>query len=108
MMLSKEEDEFINYWAAQRLRKKQFLRKFSIGLPLAVCIAAAVFVNFLSGWYQRADMDVRSHSSVIIVVLIAVLGIVVFITIFSAHYRWDQNELHYKELLKKKESIKPE
>ena len=43
-------------------------------------------------------MDIRTHSSVIIVVLIALVGIVVFITIFSAHYRWDQNEMQYKEL----------
>ena len=101
-MLNKKEEDFLQYWEEQRKDKKKFLRKVSIGLPLGVLLAAAVLINFLSGWYKKADMDIRSHSSVIIVVLIALVGIVVFITIFSAHYRWDQNEMQYKELLSKK------
>ncbi|MGV3528904.1 MAG: hypothetical protein ACO1OO_08415 [Flavisolibacter sp.] len=101
-MLNKKEEDFLQYWEEQRKDKKKFLRKVSIGLPLGVLLAAAVLINFLSGWYKKPDMDIRSHSSVIIVVLIALVGIVVFITIFSAHYRWDQNEMQYKELLSKK------
>lgn len=101
-MLNKKEEDFLQYWEVQRKNKKQFLRKVSIGLPLGVLLAVAVLINFLSGWYKKADMDIRTHSSVIIVVLIALVGIVVFITIFSAHYRWDQNEMQYKELLSKK------
>jgi hypothetical protein len=66
-------------------------------------IGVAVLINFLSGWYKRADMELHSDSSVIVVVLIAVVGIVVFMTIFSAHHKWDQNELHYQELIQKKE-----
>ena len=38
----------------------------------------------------------------IITVMIAGLGIVFFITYFTAQHKWDQNELHYQELLKKK------
>src|SRR4051794_25316484 len=100
-MLTPEEENFVRYWADQRLRKKQFLRKVSIGLPMAVLIVVALIVNFLSGWYKRADMELRSNSSVIIVVLIASIAIVLFITIFSAHHKWDQNELYYQELLAK-------
>jgi len=103
-MLTKDEEAFFNYWQQQRLRKKQFLRKLSIGLPLGVFIAAAVMINFMSGWYLRAEMDIRKNSSIIIVILIALIGIVVFVTIFSAHYRWDQNEQHFNELLKKKQN----
>lgn len=102
-MLTQEEEKFLAYWQDQRLRKKQFLRKFSIGLPLGVLIAAALIINFLSGWYKKADMELHNNSSIIIVVLIATLAIVIFITIFSAHHRWDQNELLYQELLNKKE-----
>jgi hypothetical protein len=100
-MLSKEEQNFIRYWSDQRTRKKQFLRKFSIGLPLGAGIAVALIINFFSGWYKRADMDLRSNLSVVPVVLIAVVAIVVFITIFANYYRWDQNEQQYKELLSK-------
>jgi len=102
-MLTKDEERFLEYWAGQRQRKRQYLRKLSIGLPLGVLMAAAVLVNLFSGWYTKADMEIRSQSSLVIVVLVALLGIVVFITIFSARHRWDQNEKSYQELLQKKE-----
>jgi len=103
-MLNKQDEDFLSYWSVQRQRKKQFLRKLSIGLPLAVLIVSAVMINFLSGWYAEADRIIRSNASVIIVVLIAVIAIVVFITVFSARHKWDQNEQHYHELLKRKEN----
>jgi membrane protein YdbS with pleckstrin-like domain len=102
-MLEKEEENFISYWSVQRLKKNQYLRKLSLGLPLAVLIVSALMINFLSGWYSEADKIIRSNSSVIIVVLIAVIAIVIFITIFSARHKWDLNELRYQELLKRKE-----
>ena len=102
-MLTKHEEDFIRYWSAQRLRKRQYLKKLSIGLPLGVLIAGALLVNFLSGWYKKADMEIRSDSSLIIVVLIACMAIVVFVSVFATRHKWDQNELHYQELLKKKE-----
>lgn len=102
-MLSKEEEKFLRYWEIQRKKKKQFLRKLSIGMPLGVIIVVALVVNFLSGWYDKADVMLRQNASVIIVVLIAALGIVVFITIFSARHKWDQNELHYQELMEKRD-----
>jgi ATP/ADP translocase len=102
-MLTPEEEKFLTYWGAQRLKKKQFLRKFSIGLPLGVLIAAGLLINLLSGWYKKATMVINSDSSVIIVILVALIGIVVFITVFAAHHRWDRNETLYQEVLKKKE-----
>ena len=102
--MTTEEKGFLDYWSKQRLRKKQFLRKFSIGFPLAMIVAGGLIINLLSGWYKRADMIIRSNSSVIIVIMIAIIGIVVFITLFSSHHKWDQNEQYYQELLKKNES----
>jgi ATP/ADP translocase len=101
-MLTEEEKRFLAYWEKQRLQKKQFLRKFSIGLPLGTLVALALVINLLSGWYKKATMELNSDSSVLIVVLVALIGIVVFITIFSAHHRWDRNETLYQEVLKKK------
>jgi uncharacterized membrane protein len=101
-MITQEEERFLNYWSEQRLHKKKFLRKLSIGMPLAVLMAVAVMVNVFSGWYERANMVFNSDSSMIIVVLIALIAIVVFITIFSAYHRWDQNESAYQRLLKRK------
>jgi sterol desaturase/sphingolipid hydroxylase (fatty acid hydroxylase superfamily) len=102
--MTAEEQRFLDYWEQERLKKKKFLRKLSIGLPFGVLIAVAVLVNILSGWYQKADKALRTNSSLMIVILVAVLGIVVFITIFSAHHRWDRNESLYQELLVKKEN----
>ncbi|GAC1424025.1 MAG: hypothetical protein NVS1B13_10600 [Flavisolibacter sp.] len=101
-MLTDKEKAFLEYWQIQRLKKKQFFRKLSIGLPMGVLIGAALLINFLSGWYKRADMQLHSDSSVVLVVIIAIIAIVVFITLFSARHKWDQNELYYKELEYKK------
>jgi|SRR5215218_617573 len=102
-MLTQEDENFLQYWSNQRQRKKQFLSKTSIGLPLGVFIVLATMVSILAGWYQRADMILHEYSSLIIIIIIAGLAIVAFITIFSAQHKWDQNELHYNELLKKKQ-----
>jgi hypothetical protein len=106
-MLTKQDEDFILYWSHQRMRKKQFLRKISIGLPLGVLLVVALMINFLSGWYQKADMELHSDSSVIIVVLLAAIAIVVFIVLFSARFRWEQNEQHYLELMKRKDEAGP-
>ncbi|MBA2744708.1 MAG: hypothetical protein H0U44_00650 [Flavisolibacter sp.] len=99
--MTKEEEEFYNYWDVARLKKKKFLRKLSIGLPLAVLISVAVLVNVFSGWYHKADVALRSNASLMIVILLAIIGIVIFITIFSSHHRWDRNESVYRELKEK-------
>ena len=101
-MLTQEEERFLLYWEQQRQRKKQFLRRFSIGLPLGAGIAVLLLVNILSGWYERATMELNSHSSLMIVILVALVFIVVFMTVLSAHHRWDRNETAYQEILKKK------
>jgi hypothetical protein len=102
-MLTEQDEKFIKYWSQQRQRKKQFLSKTSIGLPLGAFIVVATLVSLLSGWYQKADMVLHEYSSLIVVIMIAGVAIVVFITFFSAQHKWDQNELHYRELLQKKE-----
>ena len=100
-MLSQQEKDFLRYWEENRLTKKRFLRQFSIGLPLGVLIVVAIFLNLLSGWYKKADMEIRSNSSLMPVIIIALVFIVVFITIFSSRHKWEQNEQRYKELRQK-------
>lgn len=102
-MLTEEEKQFVTYWEVERLRKKKLLRQLSVGLPLSSVLVLAIVINFLSGWYKRADMEIRSSSSLIIVLLVASAGIVVFTTVFSAKHKWDINEQRYQELLKKQD-----
>ena len=103
-MLSQQEQDFIRYWEVNRLSKKRFLRQFSIGLPLGVLIVVAIFVNALSGWYRQADMVLRNNSSLMLVIVIALLIIAIFIAVFSSKHKWDQNEQRYLELKRKAEN----
>ena len=100
-MLSDQEKDFLRYWEENRLNKKRFLRQFSVGLPLGVLIVVAIFVNFLSGWYKKAEMVARSDSSLMLVIIVALLFIAVFIAIFSSRHKWEQNEQRYLELKQK-------
>ncbi len=100
-MLTKDEQLFIEYWSQHRLKKKKIFGQLYLGFPLAVFIVAALFLNFLSGWYKRAEMELRTNNSLIITVLIAGVIIAVFVTILSIKLKWDRNEQYYIELLKK-------
>lgn len=100
-MLTPEEKSFIEFWAVRREQKKRSLRQFTIGLPLGVMILAALFVNVISGWHRRAAMALQNNSSLILVILIATVAIVIFMTVFSQKHEWDQHEQRYQELLQK-------
>jgi hypothetical protein len=102
-MLTPEEKAFVEYWSVERLRKPSFRKKLSSGLPLALLIVLGVFVSFFTGWYKRATMIVRTHGSLLLPVILAAIGIVIFMTVFSARHQYDQNEENYQFLLKKQE-----
>jgi Na+/melibiose symporter-like transporter len=100
-MLTPEEKAFIEYWSVRRTEKKKSLRQFTIGLPLGVMIVLALFVNLVSGWHKRAAMALQNNASLIVVILVAAIGIVVFMTVFARNHERDQNETRYQELLQK-------
>src|SRR6185436_1530369 len=109
-MLTKEEKGFIEYWEANRLKRKRFFKQLAIGLPIGVLLVISIFVSFFSGWHRQADVELRSqsqsqpgYSTIILVLVIAALLIVVFTAVFSARHKWDMNEQRYRELLAKKE-----
>jgi membrane protein YdbS with pleckstrin-like domain len=97
-MLTEEEKEFIEYWQANREKKKKIRRQLSVGLPAAVLMVAAIFANLFSGWDKRAQMALSMDPSLILVLIVAAFLIVIFITIFSARHRWDLNEQRYREI----------
>jgi sterol desaturase/sphingolipid hydroxylase (fatty acid hydroxylase superfamily) len=109
-MLTDEESQFVEYWEANRLRRKRFFRQLAIGLPSGAILVIAIFFNFLSGWHHQADIEMRSqaqsqsdYGSIILVLVVAALLIVVFTSVFSARHRWEMNEQRYKELQVKKD-----
>lgn len=103
-MLTDQEKTFIEYWEKNRLKKKKVIKQLALGLPLSTAIIIAIFINFFSGWYPKADMEMRKYPSTIIVMVIAAMLIVVFITVFSVKHKWDLNEQYYRELLNKKDN----
>lgn len=102
-MLTKDEKLFIAYWKENRLSRKRSFRQLAVGLPLAMAMIIAIFVNFFSGWYKRADMMKNADPSLVLTLLIAAIGIAVFVTIFSIRHKWDINEQRYRELLAREE-----
>jgi len=103
-MLSKEDENFLEYWSQQRTKKKPFFGMASVGLRLGVLIAIGLAVSIVAARYSRkANPVLENDASLIITVMIAGLAIVFFITYFTGQHKWDQNELHYQELLRKKE-----
>ena len=67
-------------------------------------LVIAIFANFFSGWYKRADMvrneaTQKNDASLILVLIVAALLIVAFVIIFSVRHKWDINEQRYRELV---------
>lgn len=102
-MLNEEENGFIAYWEANRDRQKTFMRYIQYGLPMGVAIGAGIFVNLFSGWDKRATMVANADPSLILILLIALVLIAVFVSIFTVRHRWEINEQRYRELMAKKQ-----
>lgn len=103
-MLTQEDENFLKYWSVQRNRKRPFFGMASVGLRLGVFIAIGLAVSLVAARYSRkANPVLENYTSLIITVMIAGLGIVFFITYFTGQHKWDQNELHYQELLRKQQ-----
>jgi L-cystine uptake protein TcyP (sodium:dicarboxylate symporter family) len=106
-MFSKEEQAFIKYWEQNRNKQRRFFKQFAIGLPFGVLFAIAMFLNFSSGWDKRVleiTKTYPSFKSLILVLLIALVGIVVFISVFSVKVRWEKYEQRYRELMSRSQS----
>jgi hypothetical protein len=109
-MLTRQEEKFVEYWRHSREREKKVLRQLFIGLPAGLLIAAGIILSLDLDWYERASM-VANASLNPFVLLLAIIGIVVFMAIFYKKYQWDMKEQRYRELLFKKqkgENIEPE
>ena len=103
-MLTKEEKDFIVYWRETRKNKGRFLRKLSIGMPLGILVVLGLAgALFAAGFHRKGHSILHNNAALIMTVMLAGLAIVVFISLFSAHHKWDQNEQYYGELLSKQE-----
>jgi integral membrane sensor domain MASE1 len=101
-VLSEEEKKFLVYWEVHRSNEKRTMKQWLIGLPTGLLFGIPILVNFFSGWYKRANMDLKgqlsSHDFNPLVLFIAILLIISFMAIFSKRHRWEMNEQRYREL----------
>jgi hypothetical protein len=106
-MLTQREKDFIQYWEANRLRRKKIVRQFLVGIPIGLLFAIPITINFASGWDKRAQMEANSQDFNPLVLLIALLSIVGFTAIFYQRHQWEQYEQRYRELLSRKDPPRP-
>jgi uncharacterized membrane protein len=100
-MLTQQEKDFIIYWEQNRLKQKRTFRQLLVGIPIGFLFVIPILVNFISGWYKRADMIANTNDFNPLVLIIALLLIIAFIAIFSKHHQWEMREQRYRELIAK-------
>ena len=95
-MLTKDEILFLEYWGKRREKEKQFFRQLVTGLPMGLVFALPVLlVVIFHGWYKNM---IYISDSQIIVIIIGVLCVAIFFSIFRGKFKWESNEQLYKEL----------
>jgi membrane protein YdbS with pleckstrin-like domain len=102
MKLSEEENRFLGYWEMNRGRRKRLIWKLAAGLPLAMVMVFSILINVYSGWFKGATSALRVNSTSVLVILAAIIGIVIFIVVFSSRHQWEMNEQRYRELMARK------
>lgn len=96
-MLSKEEENFLSYWEKNKDKKKSLRSQFSMGFSLGLLMGLGILINYISGWYTRATM-VANGSSSPLVIIIAIILIATFCSVFYKRHQWEMNEQRYLEL----------
>ena len=95
-MLTKDEESFIEYWEKNRDKEKKIWRQFMYGSPWGLIFALPILIAVIfHDWYKNM---VEISPSLITLIIITVIGIAVFYTLFSMQFKWDRNEQIYKEL----------
>ena len=95
-MLTEDEKRFIQYWEANREKKKNFSSMLAGGLPMGLIFSLPVLLAVIfHGWYKSM---VYISNAQLFVIMITVLVIAVFYGTFRMKFKWDQNEQLYKEL----------
>lgn len=104
-MLTDNEKRFIEYWEQNREKEGKLSRQLLIGIPFGLFFAIPIIVILFSGrlWFKRADMVAISHLNPVLLI-VAIVGITVFVAVFYKRHQWDMREQQYQEL-KQKEKI---
>lgn len=95
-MLTERDKSFIKYWEENKEKDKKVWRRFLYGSPWGLIFALPILIAVIfHDWYKNM---VYISPSLITLIIIGVIGIAVFYTVFSMQFKWDRNEQIYKEL----------
>jgi len=95
-MLTKDELLFLEYWEKNRDKENQFLRQLLVGLPMGLVFSLPVLLAVIfHGWYKNM---IYISDSQLIIIMITVLVVAIFFSIFRGKFKWEHNEQLYKEL----------
>jgi len=90
------DDAFVKWWEEHRDSERKWVRQLSVGLPLGLVFGFPILLSLVfRGWYKRMPYVSGTQFTLI---LMACLGIAVFIAVFRMHFRWEQNEQRYQEI----------
>lgn len=100
MLYTEDERKFIEYWEKNRDYQSTLRYQLLFGLPIGLLFSLPILINFLLGrfWYKRADAVGLSQFNPVVLVL-AILGISIFIAILNRKFRWEKLERQYLELI---------
>ena len=97
-MPEQDNETFLTYWSENREKEKTSTRPFMIGLSAGFMIGICVIVTMESGWYERANMEANSKLNYL-VLLLAILGLSLFMAFIYRKFRWEMQEQRYLEIL---------
>lgn len=94
-MLSQKEIAFLQYWETHREKEGRWTYQLLRGLPLGFCFGLPILVCFIfREWYKWLPFISPGD---VLFILIAVVCIVLFYSIFRQKYLWDRKEQQYLE-----------
>ncbi len=103
-MLTDREKAFLDYWKANRERKKNAAVRLREGLQPALLFALPVILLLIAVWLFFPEWQTKiskTSPSALIAALLALAMVVVFFAFFKTQYDWEKQEQQYRELRSK-------
>jgi cbb3-type cytochrome oxidase subunit 3 len=100
-MLTKKEEEFLQYWEGCRIAESKPMSKIARGFPMALLFSLPIVLSvivvriFLPEWYTKIS---KTSPGMFITTIFAMFLIALFYAFFRMHYKWEINEQAFKEL----------
>lgn len=94
-LLSAQERDFFQYWRRERSRGWKSYNFYMIGFRYGLVFSCALILSIISGWYKRVPFFNYGDW---LMISIALFLLTIFMSIFTAAYRREQNEQEYQRI----------